>query len=344
MNLDCNQDHTTVAIISCHFEEKQAIDSLITEPSMIYRYKSVGNSIIYTSGFIGRHRVVATKLAVIGDSREEATSAGSVTTRLLGNYPNIQHVFIVGVGGAVPHFTDASRHVRLGDVVVSTSNPHQYVYAHDLIVDRETETITGFSVKTWNSEDKTIEEVVMNDRQEILEKWNITTERAIENLFCGDVEWKAPDESTDVLALTTANGEVVVVPHPDGERDGARIHFGAIAGMAKMEKKHDFFNAEANLKEEFLETYKVRSLDAGFEPVVSAVQGNCVKSWCMVRGIADYYNGQSNAGKLWKVRDWDYSCILFEHSICEAPNNILNLQAHAAVRAASMTRCLIERL
>ena len=28
-------------------------------------------------------------------------------------------MFLVGVGGAVPHYTDFERHVRLGDVVMS---------------------------------------------------------------------------------------------------------------------------------------------------------------------------------------------------------------------------------
>ena len=84
-------------------------------------------------GRIGQHRVVATKLALIGDTREATTSAGSITTRFvrlnvtstqildsflnfrrLGNFQNIEHVFVVGVGGAVPHFTDAKRHARLG--------------------------------------------------------------------------------------------------------------------------------------------------------------------------------------------------------------------------------------
>jgi hypothetical protein len=32
----------------------------------------------------------------------------------------VEHVFIVGVGGAVPHYTDFDQHVRLGDVVLSS--------------------------------------------------------------------------------------------------------------------------------------------------------------------------------------------------------------------------------
>lgn len=32
----------------------------------------------------------------------------------------VEYVFLVGVGGGVPHYTDFAQHVRLGDVVVST--------------------------------------------------------------------------------------------------------------------------------------------------------------------------------------------------------------------------------
>ena len=31
----------------------------------------------------------------------------------------MEHVLLVGVGGGVPHYTDYTRHVRLGDVVLA---------------------------------------------------------------------------------------------------------------------------------------------------------------------------------------------------------------------------------
>lgn len=41
-------------------------------------------------------------------------------------------VFLVGVGGGVPHYTDYNKHVRLGDVVISHSTPlnKKYVYVY----------------------------------------------------------------------------------------------------------------------------------------------------------------------------------------------------------------------
>lgn len=97
-----------------------------------------------------------------GDSREATTSAGSITTRLLGNFQHVEHVFIVGVGGGVAHYTDATRHIRLGDVVVSGPDPNSYVFAHAYTVDRATEHVNGFLVRNWNPQDAIITHIAKN--------------------------------------------------------------------------------------------------------------------------------------------------------------------------------------
>ena len=151
-----SKHHPTVAIITCLFVEKQCIDSIIENSSTMHKYSKAGDSNVYTIGYIGEHRVVATKLALIGDTREAITSAGSITTRLLGSFQHVEHVIIVGVGGGVPHYTDAQLHVRLGDVVVSQSSggtSAAYVYADNLLVDRKTGQIDRFSTHNWNPKD-----------------------------------------------------------------------------------------------------------------------------------------------------------------------------------------------
>lgn len=46
-------------------------------------------------------------------------------------FSRLEHVLIVGTGGAVPHFTDYDRHVRLGDIVVSAPrSPGGSFYVH----------------------------------------------------------------------------------------------------------------------------------------------------------------------------------------------------------------------
>ena len=60
-----------------------------------------------------------------------------------GGFQNVQHVLVVGVGGGVPHYTDSERHVRLGDVVVSSpsvanKDAFAYVYCDKIERNRET--------------------------------------------------------------------------------------------------------------------------------------------------------------------------------------------------------------
>lgn len=42
-----------------------------------------------------------------------------------GTFQKVDHVFLVGTAGGVPHYTDYHKHVRLGDVVVATPPPGQ---------------------------------------------------------------------------------------------------------------------------------------------------------------------------------------------------------------------------
>ena len=47
-----------------------------------------GESNAYTIGYIGEHKVVSTKLPMIGHGRAAQISSGNTTTRLLGKYWN----------------------------------------------------------------------------------------------------------------------------------------------------------------------------------------------------------------------------------------------------------------
>lgn len=82
--------------------------------------KFLGEANVYTLGDLGSHRVVTTKLPLIGNGKDALIATGSTTTRLLGTFQRVEHVFLVGVGGAVPHYTDFDKHVRKGDVVIAT--------------------------------------------------------------------------------------------------------------------------------------------------------------------------------------------------------------------------------
>ncbi|CAD6188507.1 unnamed protein product [Caenorhabditis auriculariae] len=136
-----------------------------------------------------------------------------------------------------------------------------------------------------------------------------------------DVDWSSPPESSDVLAMPVSKGNVVVMPHPNANRAGPEFHMGTVGALTSLKKYAATENDEdtiTQIRESFAESFHVRSIDVGFDSVVASIVGSCIRSWALVRGVADYQHGQSRAGKLW--------------------------QAYAAARAAAMTRSIIERL
>jgi hypothetical protein len=111
------------------FDIKQVRQEKLFLEKSIYKI-SKGESNVYTIGTIGPHHVVSTKLPLIGRSRTAQISTGSTTTRLLGTFQQVQHVFLIGCAGGVPHYTDATKHVRRGDIVVGYPNEEDYVYGN----------------------------------------------------------------------------------------------------------------------------------------------------------------------------------------------------------------------
>lgn len=67
-------------------------------------------------------------MPLVGRSRTAQISIGSTTTRLLGTFQDVEHVFIVGCAGAIPNYNSASEHFRRGDIVVGYPNDEDYVY------------------------------------------------------------------------------------------------------------------------------------------------------------------------------------------------------------------------
>ena len=60
----------------------------------------------------------------------------------VGTFSKVEHVFLVGVGGGVPHYTNHRLHVRLGDVLVSRASfaGPLYIFCNEVEVDTYTGT------------------------------------------------------------------------------------------------------------------------------------------------------------------------------------------------------------
>lgn len=94
------------------------------------RYKTEGESNVYTIGVIGGHRVVTTKLPMVGRERAAKISSANQTTRLCGIFQDIEHVILLGIAGGIPHFTNFLKHSRRGDIVVSAPNADDHIYIY----------------------------------------------------------------------------------------------------------------------------------------------------------------------------------------------------------------------
>lgn len=78
---------------------------------------------------------------------------------LPGIFDHVEHVFVVGCGGAVPDYHDYEKHVRLGDIVVATAQrPDGPVYIHCENLNRKGESQDNYDyqAKNWFVKDPTL--------------------------------------------------------------------------------------------------------------------------------------------------------------------------------------------
>ena len=59
---------------------------MMEDKTTFVKYKTEGESNVYTIGNIGQHKVVSTKLPAIGRQMAAQISSGNTTTRLLGQW------------------------------------------------------------------------------------------------------------------------------------------------------------------------------------------------------------------------------------------------------------------
>ena len=181
-----------------------------------------------------------------GSSGNALIATGSTTTRLLGTFQCVEYVFLVGVAGAVPHYTDFDRHVRLGDVVMA-SPPNQgqrFIYQLCENVKEKPSGEIQFETKSWCPIDLGLQDLQsslldkpteedghrqpwMNFYQEGLvelcrNRHSDNEEDSTDGLGFVDEGWRRPDSESDKLYMSMGGGDVIEVGHPtprDGQLD-----------------------------------------------------------------------------------------------------------------------------
>ncbi|XP_034942638.1 uncharacterized protein [Chelonus insularis] len=302
-----NAKQPTIAIITAQYCEKLAVDSMIENKETFVRYTTVGESNVYTLGNIGDHRIVCTKLPTVGHTREAITAAGNTTTRLLGTFQKVDYVFLVGVGGGVPHYTDYNKHVRLGDVVVSyptmTNKKYVYIYCENAKADENGS--YHFDTKEYCPVNLGLQELAMNLKKNADEKsdtpWKTYLKEGLENLdnLQSEHDFKQPPLESDKLYMAIGERDVIEVAHPAAPQDISnkrmmgcpRIHLASIASGRQISR-------DDQLRQKFASRFGCLAFDGEMDAVVESILGNCRESFAVVRGISDYKDG--SRGKEWQ--------------------------------------------
>ncbi|XP_011504744.1 PREDICTED: uncharacterized protein LOC105367675 [Ceratosolen solmsi marchali] len=348
-----NSKQPTIAIITAQYCEKLAVDAMIENKETFVRYTTVGSekeeknsssnsnnptakdprvtrqirfgeSNIYTLGDIGAHRIVCTKLPTVGHTREAMTAAGNTTTRLLGTFQKVDYVFLVGVGGGVPHYTDYKRHVRLGDVVISyPAGPNnKFVYTYCESAEMRDDGNYHFETKEYRPTNLGLQDIAANFKKQMKTSddesppWHRFLSDGIKNLGSQfEHNFEAPPAESDKLYMNIGDRDVIEVTHPSAPKgdiayarsDGfPQIHLAPVASGRRIAR-------DDQLRQKFASRFGILAFDAEMDAVVDSILGNCRESFAVVRGIADYKDG--SRGKEW--------------------------QPHAALAAASVVKAMI---
>lgn len=289
----------SIAVITALYCEKQAVDAMMDNQETYVRYTTVGESNVYTLGTIGAHRVVTTKLPSVGRTREAMTAAGNTTTRLLGIFQKVEYVFLVGVGGGVPHYTDYSKHVRLGDVVVSTPAPDlpdKYVYVFCEKAEKNAKGGWDFEVKPYKPVNFLLQDIAVRLTKSKA-SWDLYVKEGLDRLRGVPGRWEPPESNTDRLCVEVGNGAYIEVSHPAPQgdqtdtRDGLRVTCAPVAGGRVV-------SAAGEGRAVFAAHTRALAYDCELDAVLDSVVGNCKDCFISLRGISDYRDG--TRGKDWQ--------------------------------------------
>ncbi|KAK1120746.1 hypothetical protein K0M31_010950 [Melipona bicolor] len=295
----------TIAIITAQYCEKLAVDSMIENKETFVRYTTVGESNVYTLGNIGAHRIVCTKLPTVGHTREAMTAAGNTTTRLLGTFQKVDFVFLIGIGGGVPHYTDYNKHVRLGDVVISHPAPFNkkyiYVYCESAKINENGD--YHFETKEYCPPNLCLQEIAANlkdqSENERNPPWQTYLKEGL-NILSNQTEhdFKLPPPESDKLYMAIGERDVIEVAHPTAPLDATnkrtngcpRIHLAPIASGRHIAR-------DDQLRQKFATRFGALAFDTEMDAVVESILGNCRESFAVIRGISDYKDGS-------RIKEW----------------------------------------
>ncbi|KAJ2952204.1 hypothetical protein O0L34_g4484 [Tuta absoluta] len=229
------------------------------------------------------------------------TAAGNTTTRLLGIFQKVEYVFLVGVGGGVPHYTDYSQHVRLGDVVVSTPAPDlndKYVYIFCERAERNDKGGWDYEVKPYKPDNYLLQDIALRLNKSHA-PWDSYVNEGLQRLRGVPGHWEPPEGATDKLCMDIGEGAYIEVSHPapqgdqiDSRASGVRVWCAPVAGGRCVA------GGAGEARAAFAAHARARAYDCELDAVLDGVVGNRKDCFVSIRGISDYRDG--TRGKEWQ--------------------------------------------
>lgn len=248
----------------------------------------------------------------------------------MGTFQKVDFVFIVGVAGGVPHYTDFKKHVRLGDVVISTVDVNRqnngaingnkkdeksycYVYSN------------GEEIKKYFPVNPCLQDIAKSLQQhsDMKRPWETYFEEGFTDLKDKiENDFTRPAANTDKLYMNIGNRDVIEVQHPQpqdstdaGEITSMRLHLGPIGSGIELIKSD-------TLRTEFAKQYNLLATDVDLNSVLDSVVGNCRESFLVVKGISDYKDGTMT--KKWQNYASLCAASVMKSIVCamDAPTNV----------------------
>lgn len=279
----------------------------------------------------GDHYVAVTLLKKMGNN-----SAASAATNLLRSFPTVQDVLMVGIAGGCPDPSRPSRHVRLGDIVVS----NEYgVLQYDNVK------LAKGRIEVRDTSQRP--SAVLIQRVKRLETERIEGEYPWEaHILRGrNLESaKRPAASTDRLSPAGQSGKTVKHPRDPNRRSGQpKLHYGRIGSANTLLK-------DAKYRDALRDKHDVRAVEMEGSGIADGTW-EFSQSYILIRGICDY--GDSNKNDIWQgyaaVAAAAYARSLIESfpAPADSPESSTSEvieEAPLAISSASTAEALSERI
>lgn len=211
----------------------------------------------------------------------------------------MEHVLLVGVAGGVPHSTDFTKHVHIGDVVVSVSpNKKGPLCIHcQKIAKSHTRTGYDYTTRKFESRNRILQNICTSLKA-IVEvdwlrprPWDVYLEQGKEHLTGQEFNFqRPPEESKFVIRKKDGTSEFVDAPKPTGrDARGYRttsptVRYGPIGSGKLVSRSY-------NIRQDFANIHSIKAFDMHLEAVLESLEGNRNESFLVIRGICDYVDG-----------------------------------------------------